>query len=79
MGLFDSDFDIENYIRQRTPQLDNLENRELFKAIVTNSITEMYKHIKEEYGALEKRVFDETPRASRLPDLITFKYVPAFS
>ena len=71
MGLFDSDFDIENYIRQRTPQLDNLENRELFKAIVTNSITEMYKHIKEEYGALEKRVFDETPRAARLPDLIT--------
>lgn len=71
MGLFDSDFDIENYIRQRTPQLDNLDNRELFKAIVNNSITELYKHIKEEYGALEKRVFDETPRASRLPDLIT--------
>ncbi len=71
MGLFDSDFDIENYIRQRIPELDNLENRELFKAIVGNSMTELYKHIKEEYDALEKRVFDETPRALRLPDLIT--------
>ena len=71
MGIFDSDFDIENYIRQRIPELDNLENRELFKAIAGNSTLELYKHIKSEYDALEKRVFDETPRAMRLPDLIT--------
>ena len=71
MGIFDSDFDIENNIRQRIPELDNLENRELFKAIAGNSTLELYKHIKSEYDALEKRVFDETPRAMRLPDLIT--------
>lgn len=71
MGIFDSDFDIENYIRQRIPELDNLENRELFKAIIGNSTLELYKHIKSEYAALEKRVFDEAPRAARLPDLIT--------
>ena len=71
MGIFDSDFDIENYIRQRLPELENLNNRELFKAIVGNSTLELYKHIKEEYDALEKRVFDETPRALRLPDCIT--------
>ena len=71
MGIFDSDFDIEKYIQQRIPELDNLENRELFKAIVGNSTLELYNHIKDEYAALEKRVFDETPRALRLPDLIT--------
>lgn len=71
MGIFDSDFDIEKYIRQRIPKLDNLENRELFKVIVGNSTLELYNHIKEEYAALEQRVFDETPRAARLPDLIT--------
>ena len=71
MGIFDSDFDIEKYIRQRIPELDNLENRELLKAIVGNSTLELYNHIKEEYAALEKRVFDETPRTARLPDLIT--------
>ena len=71
MGIFDSDFDIEKYIRQRIPELDNLENRELFKVIVGNSTLELYNHIKEEYAALEQRVFDETPRAARLPDLIT--------
>lgn len=71
MGLFDSDFDIEKYIRQRIPDLDNLDNRELFKVIINNSLLELYKHIKNEYDALEQRVFDETPRAMRLPDLIT--------
>ncbi len=71
MGIFDSDFEIENYIRQRIPELDNLENRELFKAIVGNSILELYNHVKSEYAALEQRVFAETPRALRLPDLIT--------
>lgn len=71
MGIFDSDFDIEKYIRQRIPELDNLENRELFKVIVGNSTLELYNHIKEEYAALEQRVFDETPHAARLPDLIT--------
>ena len=71
MGIFDSDFDIEKYIQQRILELDNLENRELFKVIVGNSTLELYNHIKEEYAALEQRVFDETPRAARLPDLIT--------
>ena len=71
MGIFDSDFDIEKYIQQRILELDNLENRELFKVIVGNSTLELYNHVKEEYAALEKRVFDETPRAARLPDLIT--------
>ena len=71
MGLFDSDFNIEEYIRQRIPELDELENRDLFKAIVGNATLELYKHIKEEYDALEQRVFDEAPKALRMPDLIT--------
>ena len=71
MGIFDSDFNIEEYIRQRIPELDRLENRELFKAIVGNSVLELYKHVKEEYDALEQRVFNEAPRAERMPDLIT--------
>jgi len=71
MGIFDSDFDIENYVRKKIPELNNLENRELFKAIVSNSTVELYKHIKEEYDALEQRVFNEAPKAETLPDLIT--------
>lgn len=71
MGLFDSDFKIEDYVRERIPQLDNLANRELFKRIVDNLTLDLYKHIKDEYDALERRVFDESPKATRLPDLIT--------
>ncbi len=71
MGIFDSDFDIEKYVRDKIPELDNLENRELFKAIFSTSTLALYNHIKEEYDALEKRVFDEAPRAEKLPNLIT--------
>ena len=60
MGLFDSDFKIDNYIRNRIPQLDNLENRELFKRIVGNLTVDLYNHIK-----------DESPKVTRLPNLIT--------
>ena len=71
MGIFDSDFDIEDYVRQRVPEIENLNNRQLFKTIVGNSVTELYKHIKEEYDLLEQRVFEEAPKARSLPNLIT--------
>ena len=71
MGIFDSDFDIESYIQQRIPEIGNLEERELFKIILSSSMIELYKHVKDEYSALEKRVFNEAPKALRMPDLIT--------
>ena len=71
MGIFDSDFDIENYVRQRIPEMSDLDNRELFKNIMSSSVVELYKHIKTEYDALEERVFKESPRSKRMPDLIT--------
>ena len=71
MGIFDSDFDIDEYVRKRIPELENLEERDLFKAILSGSVIELYKHVKEEYDALEKRIFDETPKALRMPDLFT--------
>ena len=71
MGIFESDFDIENYVLKRIPELENLHERDLFKSILSSSTIELYKHIKEEYDALEQRVFAETPRALRMPDLIT--------
>ncbi|MBQ9442528.1 MAG: hypothetical protein IJU55_05920 [Selenomonadaceae bacterium] len=71
MGIFDSDFDIEDYIRKKIPELDELNNRELFKSIVGNLTLELYKHVKEEYEALEERVFSEAPKAENLPNLIT--------
>ena len=71
MGIFDSDFDFENYIRKRIPQIQNLENRELFKEILASSTLELYKHIKEEYDALENRVFKESPRVESFPDVVT--------
>lgn len=71
MGLFDSNFDIEKYVRDRVPELDNLANRDLFKRIVGSLTVDLYKHVKDEYDALERRVFDEAPKALQLPDLIT--------
>ncbi len=71
MGIFDSDFDMENYVRQRIPEIENLNNRELFKKIVSNSVVEIYKHVKEEYELLEKRVLEQAPKALSMPDLIT--------
>lgn len=71
MGIFDSDFDIENYILKRIPELENLEERDLFKAILSGSTVSLYNHIKEEYDALEQRIFNEAPKALRMPDLYT--------
>lgn len=71
MGLFDSDFNIDSYVRTRIPQLDNLENRDLFKRIVGKLTVDLYNHVKDEYDALERRVFDEAPKADQVPDLIT--------
>ena len=71
MGIFDSDFDIENYVLKRIPELDNLEERDLFKAIISGSTIELYKHVKEEYAALERRIFEEAPKALRMPNLYT--------
>ena len=71
MGIFDSDFDIESYVRKRIPQLQNLENRELFKEILANSTLELYRHIKEEYDLLEHRVLEESLNVERMPNLTT--------
>lgn len=71
MGLFDSNFNIEKYVRARIPELDNLANRDLFKRIVGSLTVDLYRHVKDEYDALERRVFDEAPKAMQLPDLIT--------
>lgn len=71
MGIFDSDFDIEAYIRKRVPEIESLEERDLFKAILSGSMVELYKHIHEEYDSLERRVFSEAPKAMRMPDVIT--------
>ena len=69
MGIFESDFDIENYVQRRIPEIENLEERDLFKAILSGSTISLYNHIKNEYSALEQRIFDETPKALRMPDL----------
>ena len=71
MGIFDSDFEINKYIQEKIPELNQLENRELFKDIVSGVVTELYKQVKSEYDQLETRVFSESPKANRMPDLIT--------
>ena len=71
MGLFDDDFDMENYLRDRMLKMDNLSNRELFKEVIMDLMMNFYAHTRKEYQALEKRVFDEAPRAMHLPDLVT--------
>ena len=71
MGIFDSDFDIEAYMRKRIPEIESLDERDLFKTILSSSMIELYKHIQEEYNFLEQRVFSEAPKALRMPDVIT--------
>ena len=71
MGLFDDDFDMENYLRDRMLKMDNLSNRELFKEVIMDLMMNFYAHTRKEYQALEKRVFDEAPRAMHLPALVT--------
>lgn len=71
MGLFDSDFNAEDYFRKKIPEIEELNNRELFKKIVGNACVEFYKQIKSEYDLLEKRVLDQAPKAKKMPDLIT--------
>lgn len=71
MGIFDSDFDIEKYVQKRIPEIENLDERDLFKEILSSSTIELYNHIKEEYDFLERRVFAEAPKALRMPDIIT--------
>ena len=71
MGLFDDAFDVDDYVRKRLMEMDNLKNRELFKEIIADMMTGFYHHVKDEYHFLENRVFREVPVAVRMPDVIT--------
>ena len=71
MGLFDDDFNMEEYLKKRMLQMDNLKNREIFKEVIQDMMMNFYAHAREEYQGLQKRVFDEAPRAVRLPDIVT--------
>ena len=71
MGLFDDAFDIDEYVRKRLMEMDQLKNRELFKEIIADMMNGLYKHVKEEYQFLENRVFREVPVAVRMPDVVT--------
>ena len=71
MGLFDDAFDIDEYVRKRLMEMDELKNRELFKEIIADMMSGIYHHVKEEYQFLENRVFREVPVASRMPDVVT--------
>ncbi len=71
MGLFDEKFNFEEYVRNRMMQMDSMENRELFKDIVCDMMVHFYGHVREEYQALEKRVFEAAPKADNLPDIVT--------
>ncbi len=71
MGLFDSAFDIDEYVRKRMMEMDQLQNRELFKEIIADMMAGLYHHAKEEYQFLEERVFKEVPSVARMPDIVT--------
>ena len=71
MGLFDDAFDIDEYVRKRLMEMDQLKNRELFKEIIADMMNGLYQHVKEEYRFLENRVFQEVPVVPRMPDVVT--------
>lgn len=71
MGLFADSFDIDSYVRKRLMEMDDLQNRELFKEIIADMMCGIYRHVKEEYQFLEDRIFKETPLPERMPDIFT--------
>lgn len=71
MGLFDSSFQIDEYVRKRMMEMDDLKNRELFKEIIVDMMLGIYHHADEEYQFIEERVFREVPFAAKMPDVIT--------
>lgn len=71
MGLFDSAFDVDEYVRKRLMEMDQLQNRELMKEIIADMMVGFYHHVEKEYHFLEDRVFSEVPSVSHMPDVIT--------
>ena len=71
MALFDNEEDFDRYFDKRILQMDNLENRELFKEILSGALKGLFAQTAFSYQELERRVFREAPRVNRMPDIYT--------
>jgi hypothetical protein len=71
MRLFDEEFDMRSYVQKRLLEIDNLESRRVFKAVVEGLFLELHGEIEGQYKGLEQRVFAEVPMPVEGPAIIT--------
>lgn len=58
-SIFESDFDMERYIDNRLLEIEDLEERVSTRALLTGVFSELYEHMREEYGKLESNMQKE--------------------
>lgn len=57
--LFSSDFDMGAYLKKRTLEIEDLNDRKLYKAVAEKLVMELFAYQQQAEQNLEKRVFDE--------------------
>ena len=45
MGIFTDEFDLAGYVKQQAMKIDDLQNRELFRDIIGDMFSELYRHM----------------------------------
>ena len=58
-SVFEPGLDMKEYLAKRALEIPDLSERKLFKDVVEKMLIELYHYTKEEYAALESRVFGE--------------------
>ena len=71
MGIFTDEFDLAGYVKQQAMKIDDLQNRELFRDIIGDMFSELYRHMYAEYHGLEQRMLAEVSRPAEVPDVMT--------
>lgn len=62
-SVFGAGMNMEEYLAKRALEIPDLHERKLFKDVVEKMLIELYHYTKEEYAALESRVFGELQSA----------------
>lgn len=58
-SIFTNPYDMESYINKRVLEIENLDDRKLYREVAENMMLKMYQQNQEALEKLEKRVFDE--------------------
>lgn len=58
-SLFQHNFDAEAYLKKRVLEIQNLEDRRLFKEVMEKLFLQLYRYTEQAYSDQEKRIFGE--------------------